>query len=539
MAKLAARIGLKKNHLFYILFACLVGIFFFFTLGSIVLGHLSLTYDEPQHFRYGEQVLQLNPERFDDSKMPVSVLNVIPSKIAGSLLGNYISDPWQLMSIGRISTIFVSLALGLLCFHWSKSLYGRWAGLVCFGLFVFEPNLMAHSQLITTDIYAVATLTLTLFAFWRFLERPSLLWATLTGLVLGLAQIAKYSNILLIPILFILALLRFSSPLVDAIRHRQFAKMGRAVVRFFLYAALILILMVLVINIGFVFSRTGTALGDYQFKSGFFQSLQHSSAALRNLPIPTPYPYLQGLDLVMFNERTGENYGNIYLLGQVHKGTGFIGYYFIASLFKVPLAILALLVLAFYAWVRTFRRDEFFRNEMFLLVPALIYAIYFNFFNRAQIGIRFYLVIFPILLIFASRVMREWPEFSPARRAVFALAAVYLCVSVVSYFPNYLSYFNELVPNRSYAYRILADSNIDWGQNKANLAEYLQNHPDYQFEPSMPAAGTIVVGVNELTGVIGSPQDFAWLRENFKPAGNFHYSYLIYYVSQDDLLKIK
>ncbi len=539
MLKLSTRVQSNTNKVFYILFGCLIGVFFFFTLGSILLGHLSLTYDEPQHFRYGEQILQLNSDRFDDSKMPISVLNVIPSKLAGSLLGRYISDQWQLMSIGRISTVIVSLMLGLLCFHWSKSLYGKWAGLVCFGLFVFEPNLLAHSQLITTDIYAVATLTLTLYVFWRFLEKPGPLWGVLTGLALGLAQIAKYSNILLIPILGLLAVLRYGGWLRDAIREKRFATMRRALLGFVGYAALILVLTLLVINIGFLFNRTGTALGNYQFKSDLFQSIQQTIPALKNARIPTPYPYLEGLDLVMFNERTGQNYGNIYLLGELRKGSGFIGYYFIASLFKVPLAILALLVFAFWDWVRTFKKEQFFRNEMFFLIPALVYAIYFNFFNRAQIGIRFYLVIFPILLIFSSRVIRKWREFSRRSRIVFALAAVYLCISVISYFPNYLSYFNELVPNRSYAYKILADSNIDWGQNKANLAEFLQAHPDYLFQPPEPTAGTVIVGVNELTGVVGNLNDFAWLRENFKPAGNFDYSYLIYKISPADLSNIK
>ncbi len=539
MFKRLAQIQLDNDRRLHILIACLIGIFFFLTLGSILLGHLSLTYDEPQHYRYGDQILNGDSNRFDDSKMPVSVLNVIPSKIAADLLGKYISNKWQIMSIGRISTIFVSLLLGLLCFQWSKTLYGKWAGLVCFGLFVFEPNLVAHSQMITTDIYAVATLTLTLYVFWRFLEKPSLLWGVLTGLALGLAQIAKYSNILLIPILVLLVVLRYGNWLITAIRGKRFAKIGRVLLGFLGYAALMMILVLVVINIGFLFNRTGTALGDYQFKSGFFQSLQHSSTTLRLLPVPTPYPYLQGLDLVMFNERTGENYGNIYLLGQVRKGTGFTGYYFIASLFKVPLALLALLVFALWDWLRTFRKDEFLTREMYLLIPAVIYAIYFNFFNQAQIGIRFYLVIFPILLIFSSRVIRKWPEFSRQKRTVFALAALYLCVSVISYFPNYLSYFNELVPNRTYAYKILADSNLDWGQNKANLADFLAKHPDYQFEPSQPAAGTIVVGVNELTGVVGGPGDFAWLRENFKPVGNFDYTYLFYHVSQEELSKIK
>ena len=45
-------------------------------------------------------------------------------------------------------------------------------------------------------------------------------------------------------------------------------------------------------------------------------------------------------------ERTGEGYGNIYLLGETRKGQGFAGYYFVATLFKLPLGTLALLAAA-------------------------------------------------------------------------------------------------------------------------------------------------------------------------------------------------
>ena len=45
----------------------------------------SLTYDEPNHHRYGLQILNLNSDRFDDSKMPVSALNALPYWIGQKL----------------------------------------------------------------------------------------------------------------------------------------------------------------------------------------------------------------------------------------------------------------------------------------------------------------------------------------------------------------------------------------------------------------------------------------------------------------------
>jgi hypothetical protein len=195
----------------------------------------------------------------------------------------------------------------------------------------------------------------------------------------------------------------------------------------------------------------------------------------------------------------------------------------------------ALFVVSMMDWISDFRMDEFLSREMYLLVPALAFAVYFNLLFRAQIGIRFFLVAFPVLLVFSPRIFGKWDRFSPAVRYAFVAAGVYLAASVVSYFPHYLSYFNALVPDRKQAYRILADSNLDWGQNRAELAVFLETHPDYVFEPETPTAGFVVVGVNRLTGVLGDPETFRWLREGFMPVAHLDYTYLIYDVSPSDL----
>ena len=88
------------------------------------------------------------------------------------------------------------------------------------------------------------------------------------------------------------------------------------------------------------------------------------------------------------------------------------------------------------------------------------------------------------------------------------------------------------------AYRILADSNIDWGQSDKYLAEYCQKNPDIIFQPHKPVPGKIIVGVNSLVGG-NNPESFRWLRDNFRPSDHVAYSYLIYEVSAEDLRKLK
>ena len=113
---------------------------------------------------------------------------------------------------------------------------------------------------------------------------------------------------------------------------------------------------------------------------------------------------------------------------------------------------------------------------------------------------------------------------------------MYIALSVFSYFPHYISYFNEFVWDRRRAYEILADSNIDWGGNDWFLEQYLKKYPDSLVEPNHPTAGRIIVGINHLVGLLNG-EDFRWLRENFKPNDQIAYSYLVYIVSKDDLIK--
>jgi hypothetical protein len=45
----------------------------------------------------------------------------------------------------------------------------------------------------------------------------------------------------------------------------------------------------------------------------------------------------------------------------------------------------------------------------------------------------------------------------------------------------------------------------------------------------------IVVGVNNLVGVFGKPEQYAWLRDNFEPLDMIARTYLIYNISAEEV----
>ena len=114
----------------------------------------------------------------------------------------------------------------------------------------------------------------------------------------------------------------------------------------------------------------------------------------------------------------------------------------------------------------------------------------------------------------------------------------YMLVSVLSHYPYYLSYFNEFIWDRKQAYKYLADSNIDWGQGRYELDQYLLAHPDAIYKPQKARSGNIIVRVNDLVGVTVDPNQYAWLRNNFDPVGTIADAYLIYKISPNELKKL-
>ncbi len=510
-----------------------------FAIELLATVDLSTTYDEPGHLRYGRQLLRGDAHRFDDSKMPVSVLNALPAAVAAALPPGGLRAALASAFAARVPTMLASVVLAWLVWRWSRRLWGERAALLSLLLCVFDPNLLAHARLVTTDVWIALAWTAVLYLFWRFAEKPTRKRGLALALALAFAQVVKYSAVLLLPLVALLAALRWGPELWRAWRGGERALVRRRLLAAAAGAASAAVLALVVVNVAFLGDRTLTRFGDYRFRSSTLQAAQHRLPVLAGVPVPVPYPYLEGLDWVHHRERSGEGYGRQYLRGELRERGGFRGYYLWAWLYKVPLPTQALLLASlFVAWCR--RHALRWRSDLApLLLPPLLLAIHLNFFFGAQMGVRYSLMLFPPLDVFAGLLLARnfWPLLTPRRtRAVaFALAAsiAWLVVSVLSWHPFYISYFNELLTDRKQAWRLLADSNLDWGQNERFVKRWLAAHPQAVLEPPRPRTGTIVVRANFLTGVLGDDR-FAWLRR-LDPVDHVGYSYLVFDVRPPDL----
>lgn len=567
----------KRNR---ILLLC--GISFIFLLISICSLFFplleSITYDEPIHFLSGEAVLSGKPSELGATE--VNLRNVMPASALGLLFSNAmvaaipdrlkfdVPHPEVRVYLAKFPTLLVSLLLALMVYLWAKQLYGINAGFLAMALYILDPNVIAHSRLVTQDVFGAFTVFVATYFFWSFLKYGGKKFAVLSILMFGIAQISRYTAVYLLPVFLILAIGFHGASLMQQFRGKNFKALRSGAMSFLKYSMSLALATTLIINLGFSFEKTFTRLGDYQFESETFKSLQTHLVVLQNAPVPLPYSYLGGLDMGAYKRESGFGNGPTYLLGELGLENGhFVGfkeYFIVAFIFKVPVATQVLLLVAFIALFRRRSRANFWQNEAFLLVPAWFYFITFSY-STAQLGIRYILMIFPFLFVFASSIVatplvQGGVESRAVNRAgsgvrgrLLACGLVtYLLASNLSYFPHYLSYFNEFLTDRTMAYKILADSNLEWDQNRNYVKQYLERNPgavsmDYrtgrlrllsssgELEPEKFAGGLVVIPANELLGITVNPHAFNWLRENKQAVGHVAYGNLLFDLQEEDL----
>jgi hypothetical protein len=252
-----------------------------------------------------------------------------------------------LATIARLTGVAWSVLGAWLIWRWTRELYGPVAGLVSMSLWCFGPNVLAFAPLLVPDIPAsVAGLAAT-YAFWRYLRSPSWSAAWIAGLLLGVAQLTKFTLLLLVlcwPVLWFLSSWGRQSE-VERLHDRKGV----------LQILFIVLVCLLVINVGYCFEGSCRFLKDYQFVSRTFAGEPPEGLAsyergrwgnrfqdtpLGYLLVPLPADYVLGVDLQRRDFEVGLP---SYLRGE-WRSRGWWYYYLYALAVKVPLGALTLVV---------------------------------------------------------------------------------------------------------------------------------------------------------------------------------------------------
>ena len=472
---------------------------------------------------------------------------------------------FELFQLARLTMPLFSIIGGLVIFAWSARLYGTWAGLLSLALWVFCPNILAHARLITSDVCSTALGAGATYVFWRYLRQPTWRWAGASGLALGLAQLSKFSMLLLYAIwpFFWLMRLGLVGLHSDALGQHSRSTL-RSVAQSLAQGFAIVALSILTIDAGYFFEGVGIPLGDFEFGSRAltrpltsdivrprsknllydaawqFRINRFRGSWLGRLPSPWPEHYLRGFDEQKIetegipqrfakavqthkvaeerlHPETGDEVKDAYAvyLNGVLRRTGWWDYYLLALLYKVPEGtwILVGLSLVMLVLVRRSRAEWF--DEIALWTVPVVILFSMTFLTDINLGLRYVLAILPYIFISAGKVV-PWSMSlrGPWRGAAGSLVAGSLGLTIAAsawIHPHYLAYFNWASGGPDRSPPRLIDSNLDWGQDLVALQKWWR-----KTIPDQPIGLAYFGQINpSIFAMRGEP--FAWFLPPVRP----------------------
>lgn len=501
----------------------------FFLLVTTAAGTKSATYDESVHIFSGWRILtqgdfSTNHEHPPLMKalaaLPLVAMGVNPPRTAmkreadeWSVAHDFVyhaNDGDRILRAARLPIALMAVAMAYFVYRFAGSTLGPFGGLTALTLLVFEPNILAHSGLVTTDLGSTAFTFFTFAAFVTWLRTRKRSWILGTGVLFGLALLTRFTAVLLVPILVICGAL-----------HVYLESKGR-------WRALAMALLaiglagVLVLNLGYGFHGTFSTLRSFTPESQRFHA--YAAGAAGGLPLPLPLEYVRGFDHA---EASGQRWW-AYLFGE-YSQTGWRYYYLAALAVKTPLPLLLLTLAGLVFWMRTGKAPVKPLDAMLPQIPLFVTLFAFTLSgNLKNIGLRYLLPVYPFMCLIAALVTRIDIR-APWRARVVCVALAWQLGIALWIYPDYLAFFNLTVGGPSRGAEVLLDSNLDWGQDLKGLGRYLHDQKidkiyvdyfgraclRYYGVKSTPdfEGGSIAVSATNLKGVYAEDKDryrFLW-----------------------------
>lgn len=462
------------------------------------------------------------------------------------------NDADAITRAARLPMLIFFVLAAFYLFIWARELYGDRAGFIALVLFAFSPTVLAHSRFVTTDVAALFGVVIATYFFLRYLKNQSKINLAVAGLAFGVAQLLKFSLILLIPYLFVLAILY-------ALLHKKWRVVGGTI--------LIMVIGYLFVVWPFYLRHVQNYAPEKQ-KADMEQTL--SNFKVRPLADAVTYfadkPVIRAMSqysfgVLMATQRVAGG-NTTYFLGNV-SAEGDREYFPLMYLVKEPLAywILVLLGLMFLVRQKMGRWKDWMKDH-FVEVAMLAWLVIYwgtSIAGSLNIGIRHMLPIYPFTIILVSGLLIGFLKDNARWKLILITVLLgWYVFEAVNIHPAYLTYYNQAVGGPSGGRMIAVDSNLDWGQDLKRLANWVEEnevkeiHLDYfgqadpeyyigdawrnthswmyrskaDFLEANPQGGYLAVSVSFYMGTRGNPDEsYEWLDqyEPVKVIGNSIY----------------
>jgi hypothetical protein len=491
----------------------------------------SLTYDEPVHIAEGLDAWRYGRfEQYNDHPPLARLWCTLPllnpkwqvevQKLPDSFhITRLAPDPEALAWRARAMNVLLGLLLAWLVWRAADRLFSRGAANFVIALFVFSPALIAHFSVASTDGAAALLIFASAWGLWTWRRQPSWKRTLWLAVVFGLMLLAKFSTapMLVLALLWMLPL--GPDKIIGNPRQWNWSKTAAA-----------MLLAFFVVWAGYFFHVSRLTVRDGTLTATFpnwTEPIVKPVPGQRDYSLLLPAgEYVEGFRELVRHNRHGQA---AFFLGQVSTRGGWKMYYPTTILLKWPTVVLLLslsgLALALAGKLRL-------PMDVWMVASFPVAYLGLAVFARFNIGERHLLPLYPFALLFAALVW-EWAGRKRAGLAALTLLALLNAADALRYAPGYLSYFNVFV-RPAESYRLLTDSNLDWGQGLLALRQYQQQHPHEPLSLSYfgsvdPAiygiqsrpvgeqerpSGTVIVSATNLSGqFLTDPQSYQWLLQ--------------------------
>lgn len=415
------------------------------------------------------------------------------------------NNPDTILHLMRFPMMLLTVFFGWLLWAWTRRHFGERVALLTLFFYALSPTIIAHGRFVATDIAAAFAFFIGITTFVRFLAEPTPKRTVIAGIAFGVAELLKFSLVLLIPIYGLLLLCWVAAKIQLTWRER-----GWLFLRMLLKVIVVGLIGVLLIWVVYAW-HVWNYPQDRQYRDAEFilTSFRIRSWAAFDLWLISHRllrplgEYLLGVSMVLQRAAGGNTQ---YFLGEV-SATGSRIYFPLLYLLKEPLAwqILSLIAL-WFALRRVFAAPQksmarvlgWIRDHFLEFASLTFIGVYWlsSVSSTLNIGVRHVLPTFPFIYVLVSKEivtwLRSWRQDSPEswwewfkRIYQIYIASIprYLLVwglllwqllSVCVAFPYFLSYYNELGGGIDGGYRIAVDSNYDWGQDLKRLRDFVE-----------------------------------------------------------------
>ncbi|MDD4931245.1 MAG: glycosyltransferase family 39 protein [Candidatus Colwellbacteria bacterium] len=411
------------------------------------------------------------------------------------------NDADKIVGLARIGPMILTLILILMTYIWSKQMMGEKWAIIPTTVIALSPTFLAHGHYVTTDIGAALGVLGATYFFVKSLEKPTAKNIIFAGLFFGIAQLLKFSMVLLVPYFILLAAVYGTA---KAIRNGK----GHKIKAFFGQAGTQLKNLFFISVIGcaliypvyfattknypierqvsdtkFILNSYGGGPNENACKEMKIRCIAETTISMAASPVLRPYAeYILGF-LMVSQRASGGNTG--YFMGEV-SATGWTAYFPVVFLLKEPLPILALAALGLIlAVIRILKKplstvgkrlvDYLGTNlsEFSMITFIAIYA-FVSIRSPLNIGIRHLMPMLPFVYILSIASLKNWSY--KHNRVIVVILIAWLGIETAFAAPNYISYFNEIGGGKWNGYRYVTDSNYDWGQDLKRLKNFTEKN---------------------------------------------------------------